>query len=217
MVNSNSIEGANRVKFRLEWRGLLANDIDWSGLSKSLRILGEIGCAPVGGDGGRAGNVALRTKEGLIVSRSNRDNLVLKQEDFVEIVDFSRAEWKVRYRSMRQEIIPTSDTPLYWLALIEMPHKMGWSHCPQVAIHGHALEMEDAATKLGIPISRKETEFSTPEDYEALSELLSSYPYPENKIFIRKGHGFFILGEGIEEINDLTLRTISKGRRLKVL
>ena len=217
MVNSNSVEGANRVKFGLKRRGLLVHDIDWSGLSKSLKILGEVGCAPVGGDGGRAGNVALRTKGGLIVSRSNRSNLVLKREDFVEIVGFSRAKWEVCYLSMREDIIPTSDTPLYWLALVEMSRKMRWSHCPQVAIHGHALEMEEAAAKLGIPISRKETEFSTPEDYEAFSELLSSHPYPEHKIFIRKGHGFFILGESIEEINDLTLRTISEGRRLQIL
>ncbi len=37
---------------------------------------------------------------------------------------------------------------------------------------------------------------------QALSDLLRSHPYPEHKVFIRKGHGFLILSGTMQEAID---------------
>jgi hypothetical protein len=39
--------------------------------------------------------------------------------------------------------------------------------------------------------------FSTPPDLQQLEALLASHPFPQQRCFIRRGHGFFILGEDL--------------------
>lgn len=56
------------------------------------------------------------------------------------------------------------------------------------------------AQKAGLPVSKQETMFSTPEDLEELENLLKSHPYPEHRCFVRRGHGFFLLGRDMEDV-----------------
>jgi hypothetical protein len=56
-----------------------------------------------------------------------------------------------------------------------------------------------AAAK-GIPISEHETLFSTPEDLHELELLFKAHPYPEHRCFVRLGHGFFIIGSDMEDV-----------------
>jgi hypothetical protein len=49
----------------------------------------------------------------------------------------------------------------------------------------------------GLPVSGSETLFSTPEDLRELEALLRAHPYPACRAYIRKGHGFFILGPSV--------------------
>jgi hypothetical protein len=67
---------------------------------------------------------------------------------------------------------------------------------------------------LGIPISRKETEFSTFADKAAMFSLLKRYPYPRHKIWIRKGHGFFAAGCSIEEAFETARQHMEAYRRM---
>ncbi len=55
------------------------------------------------------------------------------------------------------------------------------------------------ARGLGLPVSEGETLFSTPEDLAALEVLLESHPYPGTTVYIRRGHGFFLLAGSVEE------------------
>jgi hypothetical protein len=57
-----------------------------------------------------------------------------------------------------------------------------------------------AAQQLGLPISDHETLFSTPEDLDALEALFLAFPYPQHRLYVRKGHGFFLLGQTCEEV-----------------
>ena len=70
-------------------------------------------------------------------------------------------------------------------------------------MHAHALDTMEAASALGLPISAIETEFGTPSDHEAFLELLRSHPYPRHRAWIRKGHGFFVLGPDARSAIDL--------------
>lgn len=60
---------------------------------------------------------------------------------------------------------------------------------------------------MGLPVSEHETLFSTPEDLAELEALFRLHPYPKHKCFIRKGHGFFILGPSVEEVHSV-FRTV---------
>lgn len=41
--------------------------------------------------------------------------------------------------------------------------------------------------------------FSTPEDTEALDSLFAQHPYGDDQqVYIRKGHGFFVLAQSVE-------------------
>lgn len=66
-------------------------------------------------------------------------------------------------------------------------------------LHGHSLDSLEDAECLHLPCSNEETLFSTPDDLRALLDVAGRYPYPQNKIFIRRGHGFFILGKDITD------------------
>lgn len=186
-----------RVKFALRridtpWR---APDF-WGEAAWLLAQLENFGCLPVMEDGLLAGNMALRLHDGLLVSRSGRKPGELKPEDFVHVAHFDLKLWEASYFSASPDIKPTSDTPLHWAALKE---RRGNGAEPFVSVHGHALETAREAIALGIPISPVETEFSTPEDRDALVTLLSEHPYPRHHVYVRRGHGFFILSESVAE------------------
>lgn len=55
----------------------------------------------------------------------------------------------------------------------------------------------EAARALNLPISEHATLFSTPPDLQELEQLLAGHPFPRQRCFIRRGHGFFILGEEV--------------------
>lgn len=207
-----------RIKFRLK---RLQNEgyhyRSWYELANVIHQLDPYGCFPVLDDGKICGNIAIISDRGLIVSRSGRNSSQeSSEEDFVKILDFDPVAWKATYLSVNEEVYPTSDTPLYWAALVEMPNQMALSMKPKVALHGHAFQTEEAAEKLNLPISKKETCLATPDDRQALVELLEKYPYPTHKIFIRKGHGFFILEENLTKLSHLAEEIFSKAKTLKV-
>ena len=113
--------------------------------------------------------------------------------DFVIIAHFDADNWACAYYAQNKSTLPTSDAPLHFAILNDTQMDMNWSEYPQVALHGHAFETEEEAEKNGYPISTELTLFSTPEDTAALMGLLKRHPYPEDNIFVRKGHGFMLL------------------------
>lgn len=211
-------EGGQRIKFQLERLGRDKNaHLRWREIAKALEELEKIVGPPYLIDGKKVGNIAIRLDDGILVSRSGRGAAPLTAEDFVRVVHFDDVHWRAQYWSSREDVEPTSDTPLYWAALVEIPKRLQWSRQPSAGLHGHALEKDDIARRLGIPIFDVEAEFSTPEDQAAFANLVYKYPYPANKIFIRKGHGFFILGDSVQEGLCLAVETFEKGKRLKLL
>jgi hypothetical protein len=66
-----------------------------------------------------------------------------------------------------------------------------------------------AAQELGLPISDHETLFSTPEDLAALEALFIAHPYPAHNLYIRKGHGFFLLGQTAAEVGQVLEQVVA--------
>ena len=170
------------------------------------------GCAPVLPDGKVAGNLgAVRYQNGILVSRSGKAPGHASVEDFVYVIGFDGRKWEAVYMPLRPGAEPTSDTPLYWAALVEVPAIVGRKG-PAAAVQGHALSTEGDAKRFGIPISTEETEFSTPEERAALIGLMCEYQYPEYRIWIRKGHGFFAAGESLRKAFDTARPYIERAR-----
>ena len=198
--------GGRRIKFSLNHVGNLEI---FSGfpheamttLSGALHELEISGAAPILPDGKVGGNVGcLLEYQGqyvLLASRSGKEaGHKLDTDEFCVVTEFNRESWGANFHSKSEEYNPTSDTPLLWFALVEAHKKFNWVKQPKVALHGHALAFHDGTL---FPTSPVETLFSTPEDLQALEQLFATYSYPEHNIFIRLGHGFFLLADTVDE------------------
>lgn len=118
-------------------------------------------------------------------------------KDFVIVKSFDTKAWSCQYYSTEATVIPTSDTPLYFTTF-NAHSKLDWKCRPTYLLHGHAFATEEEAEKLGFPISSKETLYSTPEDAQELFDLMRKHPFPEDQVYIRKGHGFILIGTSPE-------------------
>ncbi|PAA73820.1 hypothetical protein BOX15_Mlig002213g4 [Macrostomum lignano] len=227
-----------RVKFNCRYLGRLEDwwhaagttaeqrekfDANLLTMACALEWMQDRGAAPVAPDGRLAGNAAAvlaRTAGGvggddqltLLVSRSGRAQGPSDTErDFCVVTSFDFTAWSCGYYASSSEIQPTSDTPLHWSALLE-------SRTASVSLHGHAFETEAKAAAINVPCSNVETLFSTPEDTAALVELMRQHPYPRCRMYIRRGHGFVILGSSFpqaEALLDAKLHILRVGKPSK--
>lgn len=226
MEEASLAGGGARVKFALEERGEAVSAAEADGLARAsghdvrvfsllMSALEECGAAPVLPDGKVGGNGALLLEGGaLLVTRSGKpQGLEGGPGDMVVVRAFDRDAWRVAHAPCGAGAVegarPTSDTPLLWSALVDGPARHGWrGRGPRVALHGHALHREEDARALGLPISPEETLFSTPEDLAALEALFSRSPYPQTRLFLRRGHGFFLLADTLDEAADAVLGVV---------
>lgn len=202
---------ANRVSFpdvedsSTSWESPLVRE-ELQALGELTKYLEDIGIIPILNDGLVAGNCSMAfdqsLREGdsvLYVSPSGKPKgCLLRPDDFIRVTKFNREDWSVSFSS-RSDKEPTSDTPLHYSAL-SCWNEHGFQERPCVAIHGHALATGsglEAAKDAGIPISEKETLFSTKADLDALEKLFKEHPFPKTSCYIRKGHGFILLAKDI--------------------
>ncbi|KAI0215586.1 hypothetical protein LSAT2_032348 [Lamellibrachia satsuma] len=223
-VEEKSLEaGECRVKFSARWKGTIQEfflerpsakstfETTAKKLSEALSIIEQTGAAPVMPDGKVGGNGAARLlvdgQSYFMVSKSGKAAgcRMKAYTDMCIVHNFCKTDWAVDYWSCDDTVLPTSDTTLHCAALTA-DETNGWSERPMAALHGHAVATEEKAKEAGLPCSMEETLFSTPPDMAALLGLLAAYNYPKYKTFIRRGHGFFILGSDVAE----TLQTFER-------
>jgi len=219
-LESNSLAaGFIRVKYDAVWKGSVADfmrenpDVQdlynktTADLAIAVQLLESSGAAPVAVDGLVGGNVAARIVTNdidfLVVSKSGKQagGQVSVEDDFCIVTEFDPVQWSLNYYAKNPSVLPTSDAPLHH-AVLHAPAEFHWSEAPYAALHGHALESAEKAQQIGIPCSTNETLFSTPDDTRAILSLIKQYPYPTNKIYVRKGHGFVVLGKTVAEAVD---------------
>ena len=163
------------------------------------------GCCPVLEDGFAAGNAALRldTEHGMLLTPSGRRPGVLPPEDLVEVVHVDRPRWRVDYRARTRALRPTSDAILHHAVLSPSTWpNLDATETPAVSLHGHSLDSQEDADRLGIPCAVTETQFSTPEDLEATRAKLARAPFPAHDAWIRRGHGFIVAGRSVSDALD---------------
>ncbi|ELU01460.1 hypothetical protein CAPTEDRAFT_186854 [Capitella teleta] len=181
-------------------------------MAEALWELEVCGAAPVLPDDRVGGNAAFRLpieghEDAMVVSKSGKLGGVGfdVSKDACVVTGFDHKEWSSTYYSISDDVLPTSDTPMHYAALTAHS-AYGWTEKPNAFLHGHALESAEAAQLHGLPISHEITTCSTPDDTKALMLLLKDYAYPAHKVFIRRGHGFVVLGKDVADALN-TLRT----------
>ena len=196
--------GGPRIKFnthRVPFTGGI-DEREATALADALAEMERFGAAPVLPDGKVGGNGAVRCSDGrMLVSKSGKfAGETIGPRDFALLHSFDRARWSAEFSSPSEAINPSSDSPLLWAALCEGErHGFARSRLPRVALHGHALATPEDAHALGYPISHEQTLFSTREDVDALTALFARHPFPTTRVWIRRGHGFFILADSIDD------------------
>jgi len=219
MQNPESISPSatfSRVKYASVWKGCVADfmrenptvrDVYYKTageLANALQLMEQSGATPViAEDGKLAGNLASRIVANdidfLVVSKSGRSGgQPAFVDDFCIVTEFCPTEWSLNFYAKDSSTLPTSDSTLHH-AILHAAAEFHWNDTPYVSLHGHALETADKAQKLGIPCSTNETLFSTPDDMYELLSLLKQYPFPMHRIYVRKGHGFVVLGKTVAE------------------
>jgi len=215
-------DGGARVKFNCFWKGsisekLSSNDFkiyesNASQLAESLLLQEKYGLSPVAPDGKVGGNGAIKVNLSfgacLIVSMSGKlPGSIDILKHICLVLNFNEDLWQCEYFAEQESVKPTSDTPMHYAAL-NLDGKIHMKAYPKAALHGHGLATSEVAEKLNIPCSPEDTLFSTREDMEALVKLIRQYPYPLNKVFIRKNHGYYLLGEDMSDCVENSLNKI---------
>lgn len=190
-----------RVRFRADRRGSFPPELEGPALELLDAVLAmeAAGCCPTLDDGKVAGNGARRVDERLLVTRSGRPPAARDLAFVVCVLGFDVNDWSASFLAHDAEALPTSDTALHWAALMEAPQRFDWAEAPEVALHGHGLATAAEAAALGVPVSPEATDFSTPADRKALLGLMAAHPYPAHRVWVRRGHGFFVLGPTVPE------------------
>jgi hypothetical protein len=196
-------EGERRARYTGTWLGPLSEEAlaHAGALSEALAEMEALALAPLLGDGAVAGNGALRLPSGgWITSVSARRP---GEVHVAEIVSFDRERFAISYRSGPGRE-PTSDVAMHACALFDPEG----ARRALASLHGHALETEHDAARLALPISERETTFGTREDMEATEALLARAPYPAQRAWIRRGHGFLVAAASMDEARAL-VRTLA--------
>jgi len=190
-----------RVKFRAQRRGAFPSElrVEAKELLNAVLAMEASGCCPVLDDGKVAGNGSRRCGDRLLVTRSGRPPQDADPRLVVCVERFDPTTWSASFYADDDDALPTSDTALYWAALMDAPGRFQWTAKPRSALHGHGIATSEEAARLDIPCSPIATDFSTPADRDALLMLLGDHPYPRNHAWVRRGHGFFVLGPDVAE------------------
>ncbi len=196
MEDATLLMGGPRIKFECVRTGdlpALSAEVlaALAALSRIMAALERLGGTPVLPDNRVGGNCAFRVSPSLLlVSRSGKEaGAALRvPADFVAVTAFDSERWSCSFASSDPSLRPSSDTPLLW-------------HCCRgLAVHGHGIDGAADAEALSCPISAEETLFSTREDLVELEKLMRAHP--QAPLYIRKGHGFFVLGKDARELQE---------------
>jgi hypothetical protein len=197
-------ELGERIKFDLSYVGSwTCPDEIWRPMAEAIECFVKLGCLPVMSDGTYAGNLGVRTAEGIVVSRSCRGKDKSQAGDFVLVTDFDRKNWKVSYQSISADVAPTSDTPLYWMSLVDLSARGIWPKSPGAAVHGHGWCSVAMARRFAAPMTAAPTQFSTRQDSEVMEKLFIDNVFPTHHFYIRNGHGFFAVEKNLSDLQEM--------------
>lgn len=151
-------------------------------------------------DGGSAGNLSFRTKNGFIVTSSRSDLSSLNEEKFTEVIKCDFNKKKIYVRGIKE---PSSESFLHYSIYKKREDINVIFHVHDDGVLKHAEEMK-------IPVTHNRQPSGTVELAEEVIKILKNYKY-----IILKEHGVVARGEAIDEVGKLVLEKFEEGKKLE--
>lgn len=160
-------------------------------LIEACSFLAENGLAPKI-EGGYAGNASFKVPEGIVITASGSNLGELFSKDLVMVPETSYEEFECNYLG---ETKPSSETILHSTIYEESPHSFG----TKAILHGHYDPIVGNSQELGLPETENFQEYGSK---ELVDEVITLLHENLSKRFVAKDHGFFVLGESIQEARE---------------
>jgi len=163
-------------KFRTEFVAAVKED---SGIEDIISVgmkLNSLGLTPE-----NAGNISVRTKQGMLITVGGRNKGELTPEDVVEVVSFDGEVAKVIGSKE-----PSSEVPMHWMIY-------GQFKKVKAIIHVHDKLVLAVAQKLGIPQTDHFVHYGTPEQARQVADALKRGSY-----IAIKNHGVVSVGVNLD-------------------
>ena len=166
-------------------------------LIKWGRRFGILGLSPKY-NGGSAGNLSFRTKDGFIITSSRSDLSDLKKEKFTEVIncDFDKKETYVNGINE-----PSSETFLHFSIYNKRKYV-------NVIFHVHDDGVLKHVGKMKTPVTHEKKLYGTLELADKAMKILK-----KNNYIILKDHGIVAMGKSTEEAGKMVLNKFEEGKR----
>ncbi|HHQ45544.1 MAG TPA: class II aldolase/adducin family protein [Candidatus Altiarchaeales archaeon] len=170
-------------KFRTDFvEGGKPNESIVSEIISVGKKLNDLGLTPE-----NAGNISVRTENGMLITVGGKNKGELTPDDLTEVIDFDGELAKAVGTNE-----PSSETPMHWLAYEKRPDV-------EAIIHVHDDAILEKAEELGLPETR-ETRYGTEEQAEMTVGLLG-----KNDYVAIKNHGIVAVGKNLSEVYNLVV------------
>lgn len=160
---------------------------------EACRILDSEGMAP-----GNAGNVSLRTEEGMLIKAGGVSLGDLTREGIILVVDYEQETNTAKVKGRSE---PSSETPMHWLIYRSFPEV-------KAIVHAHdplVLENPGLVERLGIETTAREIPYGT---FELAGEVVSALK--KSRYILIKKHGSLAVGENLADAMNLMLKVHRK-------
>lgn len=135
-------------------------------------------------EGGFAGNLSFKTKNGFVITASGANLSELKDDDFVEVINVNAHLKQIFVCGLKK---PSSETILHHTIYVK---KQGIN----AVFHGHDKLVLKFNDMLNFPITEKEQPYGSKELVDEVVKILNNSNY-----LLIKNHGFISLGKTIDE------------------
>lgn len=173
-------------------------------LMEACEFLAKNGLAPEI-EGGFAGNASFKTPEGIIITASGSNLGDLSSKQLVEVPSCDFERFHCKYFG---DVKPSSETILHHIIYRELPD----SFQAKAILHGHYNPIVHHTEELEIPETEEFQKYGTKELVEEVIKLIKENP---SKAFVLKDHGFFVVGETIQEAKEKVKELYKKSEELE--
>ena len=137
---------------------------------------------------GGSGNLSYRTASGCVITGAGTDLIKATIYDLVEVTGFNEGKKEISINGIKE---PSSEAFLH----LKIYQKLGKINA---VFHGHALDIPN------VPVTKKEYSYGTLELADSVVDLAEN-----NNFLIAKNHGFFALGETMDEAGKKVIKLIN--------
>lgn len=164
-------------------------------LIKWCNKIDELGLAPKH-DSGSAGNLSVRTENGFIITGSGTDFEIIKEEEFVEVLECDKEKKEIKCNGI---VNPSSEAIIHY-SIYEKRNEVN------AIFHAHD---DLVMKKLNEVTTTFERPYGTLELVDEVMNVLDNHDY-----IVMRNHGIIALGKAMEEAGKLIVKKNEEAKKL---